>query len=154
MENKRSISDSLNLCNTLKNLTLHYYLPYWYIDNETFIRLIQTVLTKKYFYNLDNVTILIDLNTSTDGLRDNDLINNLFSALKQNKKALKSQFKEFTVGLRIHVPDFDPSKFHTFHIMKWNSKIDDKYLDQLNKTWCQFNRDTLEQRKAGSKLMR
>ena len=86
------------------------------------INVIEKILKKEYYYNLANVNILID---SNDGK-----IDKLFQILKKNYVVLKHQFKQLNIGCYTWNSELQNGKYH---VLKWNSAIDVKFLNQQHK---------------------
>ena len=91
---------------------------------------IESTITKEYFYKLENAIILLDV-----AIDDIDWI---FKILKRNLQLLKYQFKQFVIGWNID--------WSHFHVLEWNKEIDEKYLDQL-KAVCKENNESQETRR-------
>ena len=79
------------------------------------------ILEKKYYHNLENVNILLVTYIG----EESEFIDDFFKVLKQNQKLLKHQFRQFNIG--IHMEN------KMYFTIKWNKKIDDKFLDDKKK---------------------
>ena len=128
--NNQKLIESWNLHNSLKNLTLTITLNRnfrsWNLDNQSkqawqqCLLAIKNILTKKYYFNLENVNILI---YGIHGLNCNQAMK-IFQILKNNKIVLKHQFKQLNVGFRVAWAR------DRCYILKWTPNMNDKLLDQ------------------------
>ena len=117
------VVEALNLDSNLMNLTIE--IDMWprmrrvtTNDMTRWIKCFETILCKKYYYNLKNVNMLIQICE-----RD---INHFFNMLKKNISILKCQFNQLNIGIRILCHDCTVH-YCTF---EWNPQMDEKYLDK------------------------
>ena len=129
LENSQVI-ESLNFHNSVKNLILNFTLCQK-ANCDHWTKIISNLLTKKYYFNLNNLNILLRISSARF---NTELINWIFEILKQNQQLLKHQFNQLNIGFRIADPFLD----ETFYVLKWNPKIDDKVLNHLQQ---QCNQD-------------
>ena len=118
--NNKQIIESLNLQNSLRNLTI-YGEVYW---NSCYIYLVnpieKLILQKEYYYNLERVNILIAIYNQYA-----NTIHDIFQMLQRNIQLLKHQFKQLNIGFRIHL-----TTLTKYHLLTWNPKIDKKFLNE------------------------
>ena len=119
--------NTLNLSNTLKTLTF-YFEPRnrTSIENVNPFAFLESVLDKKYFYKLEDVNILacIDMNEST--------MNDFFGILTKRIDVLKYQFKQLIIGLCCSCESWENNDEQLYYFtFKWNNKIDEKFLQQI-----------------------
>ena len=122
--NNKSVIDTLNLQNSLKNFMLHININC--TDNQTLNKwqnVIESIVKKEHFYKLQNFSILLDV--------ENQHIDWIFKILKKNVQLLKYQFKQFIIGLNI--------EHSHYHVLEWNTQIDKKYLACLESLWKRNN---------------
>ena len=122
-----TLIESLNLHNSLFNMTLHATISSFGINcqelTKKWEKIICSLLTKSYFYNLKNVNILLELDCQ-------ELWDWIFQILKINQIILKHQFEQLNIGLcDMSNTDRDQEQCH---ILQWNSKIDEKFLKQFD----------------------
>ena len=143
LSNEKMI-ESLNLHNSLKNLTMHMCFNVEYQRlKQGFSRCITNILTKKYFFNLVNVNILFDfrggmINESTV----NEFVDWIFDIFKKNEKILIHQFGQLNIGYRVY--DKSECELLQSNVMKWNSNMNDKILMDYQTKWKTFNLSTVE----------
>ena len=141
--NKKLI-ELLKLQENLKNLTLELALE---LDLdcmssslvikqqfETWIEAINTILTKEYFYHLENVNLLLYL--------CNDNIEPFLNLLKKHCKLLKNQFKQLNICVKCEVNYLSSLNYYTF---SWDSTIGEKYLDKKAKDIIQEKDDLTQE---------
>ena len=117
--NKKVVIDSLNLQNSLKNLTIEFGICFDKKFN-TEIQTFENVFKKKYCYNLKNVNIIIPIDK-------NKSIDWFFQLLKENQAILKHQFKQ----LNIAIVKWDENENEALYfVLEWNNKMNDKSLNQ------------------------
>ena len=123
--NDKKIIESINLQNSLKNLTIHVSIQ----NNELVYKEIENVFNKEYFHKLENVNILFDIICT----QYDTIIPDIFSFLKENRTTLEYQFKQLNIGLS---GDFCDSDI-TYHTFEWNTSINDQFLDKQCNICCQ-----------------
>ena len=136
--------ESLNLHNSVKNLTIDFCLEYKvYRDKvERWEKCISNVLTKKYYFNLENVNILFYSEyVSPDSLQPIDWI---FGILKKHSNILKYQFKQLNIGIKTAKTTDESFRRVNINILQWNSNIDNKFLDDYQERFDQLHQSTLE----------
>ena len=126
-----SMGEMLNLDNTLKNLTMVMY-----NKNKQLVECIESILCKKRYYYLTNVNILLDFGYAKDLTNGKDLIDSIFDVLKRNCGKLHNAFDNLYIGVNIRV-----EKKRFAQILKWNSTIDEKFLDQTYNFWSKQTQD-------------
>lgn len=130
---------SLNLHNSVKNITLHicfrerdtndnnfsWYFEFWkiYVTN---------LLNKKDYFNLTNLNILIDCTTLIFDWNGRSTADWIFGILKNNVKVLQYQFVELNIGLRISKEFFrsDVIECQSCYVFEWDSTVNEKFLDE------------------------
>ena len=129
--NDKVVIDSLNLQNSLKNLTIVLYPSriFHHVNQE---KAIENILQKNYYYNLENVNIILE-NT---GGHDDTKIDWFFKLFKDNHKILKYQFKQLNIAIE-RIVDYDHEKYLYF-VLEWNNTMDDKHVDQVKKQFYQM----------------
>ena len=151
--NNKQVIKLLNLENSLTNLTIHFGIG----DSESALfEALENVLEKKYYYQLENVNILLDIyinhemkchgccekieknKKDSDELGKEITIDNIFQVFKNMKWILKYQFKQLNIGLHIL---FIKLNKQTYHVFKWNSSIDENFLDQQRKNCYRCDQD-------------
>ena len=124
--NKKLVIESLNLHNSLKNLTsefiIHNSLTIVFDDCK---KALENILQKKYYYKLENVNIILQLQYNLYNC--NESIGWFFKLLKDNHKILKYQFKQLNIAVK---DAFGYRSSRLYFILEWNNKIDDKSLEQ------------------------
>ena len=135
--NNKQLIESWNLHNSLKNLTITISLlnnrqNFTRRDDEKiedawkqWLLAIKNILTKEYYFNLENVNILIyDIygNNCSRAI-------GIFQILKENKSVLKHQFKQLNVAF--HMGD-------CCYIIKWTHGMNDILLDQIKSDIRQY----------------
>ena len=135
--NNKKLIESWNLHNSLKNLTLVIAPARTFYDQDLYqqqwkqwLLAIKNVLTKEYYFNLENVNILIyDISK-----KNCHQAISIFKILQENKSILKHQFKQLNIGFRILKK--------SCYILKWDDNINDKLLEQKKSDileyirWC------------------
>ena len=121
LENTKLI-ESLNFHNSVKNLTLNCTLDQT-DDCDNWTKIISNLLAKKDYFNLDNLNILLQFSSLH---LNEELVNWIFEILKRNQQLLKHQFNQLNIGFRIEWISHD-----TFYVLRWNPKIDEKFLNHL-----------------------
>ena len=121
LENGKLI-ESLNFHNSVKNLTVNCAF-YQDDDCKSWTKVISNLLTKKHYFNLDNVNILLQF---AGMYAKEGMVNWIFEILKANMKILKNQFKQLNIG--IHIVDTFREEFERYCVLKWHCTIDDKFL--------------------------
>ena len=134
LENWKLI-ELLNFHNSVKNLTVNCTL-YHKRECDIWRKIICNLLTKKYYFNLVNLNILLQF--FDWGLRsEKDLVNCIFEILKQHQQILKHQFNQLNIGFDI----VDSLLGARFYVLEWNCKVDEKFSNhfqqQCNKGWKQ-----------------
>lgn len=97
LQNKYSINDILNLTNSLRNLTICLVM-WWPHMWHMHMKSIENVLQKKYYYNLQNVNILIKLSLQLNKVYVANEIDRIVDIFKTHKNVLKQQFTKLNVG--------------------------------------------------------
>ena len=134
LENQMLI-ESLNLHNSVKNLTLCIELTIVDDHKKRWERYVSNLLTKKYYFNLENVNILL----YTSKIK---AIDRIFDILKKYQNILKHQFKQLNIGIQ-RQKEIDLS-CKRVDIIKWNSNIDDKFLDNYRVKCYQYDQSKLQ----------
>ena len=132
---------SLNLQITLKNLTIEFPLRHsdGYDNQKT---VLENVFRKKYYHNLENVNIIVDI-------PENESIDWLFNLLKENQKILKYQFRHLNIAMVKNVEY--PRK--VYFVLEWNKNVDDKHLNQAKKQFDKIKRDDPDQQQFKEKCL-
>ena len=155
--NKQAIQ-ALNLQSSLKNLTLEINFGDDDMCSDDCQKDIVRILQKEDYFNLENVNILLRINSDCDEYKKIDgrvNIDWLFTILKQNWKTLKYQFKQFNIGLYIqkHIWQRSCSLFlggrvssevNRYYVLNWNCEIDDKLLTSYQTKWTQLRQTETE----------
>ena len=141
-ENKDSINQGLNLCNSLKNLTFYFDILPLFVFANIYKKSIENILEKKYYYNLENVNILVDFQVCDQYDKEVDYILGIF---KKHIKLLKYQFKQLNVAF-YNIKE-------ACYVWEWNSNIDHKFLDQVKHKFCFEQQDVVECNKHKEKMM-
>ena len=128
--NKKVVIDLLNLQNSLTNLTVEFDVVPKDNHHETQQQAIENVLQKEFFYRLENVNILYQI-------RHDESVDWFFDVLKRHCNVLKYRFKQLNVGLCKDVDDEEK----LYYTLEWNTKIDERILDQEKETFCQMKQD-------------
>ena len=119
--NDKDVIETLNLHNSLKNLTLYMiWTSKLFNDREKQFK-ISNILEKKHYYNLENVNIIVEM-------RDKRAFGRIFHTSKENTTILKNQFKQLNIALITNI-----NNRLSVLAFEWNEKMDDKRLDQLQK---------------------
>ena len=123
--NNNNIIESLNLQQSLVNLTLQLYIGFCDEKGNPFkewIDAIDKILIKEYYHHLKNVNILVDLSPAT--------IKPFFQILKKNCKVFKDQFKQLNIGVKMD----SFSSYHYYYTFSCNfNTIDEKFfIEQEN----------------------
>ena len=118
-ENEKLI-ESLNFHNSVKNLTIR--------------KILSNLLSKKDYYNLINLNILLSFNSK-------EFVPLIFKLLKQQAKILKHQFGQLNIGLKYGSVWY--SQQH-IDILQWDDKFDPKLLDAKQKEWNKLNQSQSE----------
>ena len=113
--NDKNVIESLNLHNSLKNLTLELEIA---ANTKKWFVALRDILRKEYYYNLENVNILIEDISETQFIT-------FFKILKENKHILQYQFKQLNIGFRIAT-----RHLHHYDVLMWNHKMNDKFLNK------------------------
>ena len=132
----------LNFHNSVKNLTLKCVL-YQNRDCDIWIKIISNLLTKEYYFNLNNLNILLQLIFDGSSL-NKQLINCIFTLLKENLQLLKHQFNQLNIAFNI-IRLFSDKRFY---VLKWNSKIDEKFLNDFQQQCNEGCKQTLAKGEA------
>ena len=125
--NDTKIIESLNLQNSLKNVTINVHI---YDEELVYHEEIQSIFDKEYFYKLENVNILFDIS----GTQNDTVIHDIFAFFKENRKKLEYQFKQLNIGLFQYYGDARILACHTF---EWDTSISDQFLDKQCNICCQ-----------------
>ena len=99
------------------------------------LKSIESVLRKKCYFNLENVNILLEF-CATEKYNHFEQFLNI---LKRNKQLLKYQFKQLNIGLFVD----------SYYIIKWNSTIDDKFIDKVKMICCSSNEESEKEKGQG-----
>ena len=127
--NNKVVIESLNLHNSLKNLTIEFMtsISYDYESYEHQQKALNNVILKTYYYNLENVNILVEM-----AMMDNVTVDWFFTLLKKNHKVLKHQFKQLKIAIVKNI-NIQLTKHKLYFVLEWNSGTDDKKLNQAKK---------------------
>ena len=127
----QKLIESLNLHNSLKNLTLWLDWTTERNDQLRWLAVIKSVLNKEYFFNLENVNILFDF---WDVRRDE--MTDLFNLFKEQVQKLKHQFQQLKIGFRAKKRQLTTPSNFMHYVLEWNENVDEKYLDQQYSRIC------------------
>ena len=140
LENKKLI-ESLNFHNSVKNMTLSCVFNRR-IDCDNWTKIISHLLTKTYYFNLNNLNIVLHFYST---LSNEDMVNWIFTILQENQQLLKHQFSQLNIAFDILGPGANLFSDERFCTLKWNSKIDDEFLshfqEQCNQSCEQISRE-------------
>ena len=138
--------ESLNLHNSVKNLTLEF--AFWNeITTDHQRRCAKHViglLTKKQYFNLENINILLYRKVDTMQPDEFKLVDWMFGILKKHSNILKHQFKQLNIGLWIQQTKDSGASFKRSNILEWNSNINGKILNDYQEKWNQSEQSKLE----------
>ena len=123
-----SVIKSLNLSQSLANLTLDLNMV---IYHHVWMLAIEKILLKKYYHNLQNVNLLLTISNK-------GTIAPLFQMLNKHCQILKYQFKQLNIGVQMWNWN---STFNKYYAFEWNTKIDQKFLNQKDKEIHYFELD-------------
>lgn len=118
----QKLIEKMNWQRTLKNLTFECRI---YATFET--KIIESILQKKYLYNLENVNILFKDLDNASPIHDEvvkSAIDQLFNMLIENRKLLKYQFKQLNFGYLNYGAAFE-----------WSVQTDETFLNNEKKMW-------------------
>ena len=134
--NNIKIISKMNLHNSLKNLILNFEVRFYQNQREYYKTILRNIILKKYFYNLENVCILLigNDNACANGVYTSKqlcqwTVDWLFDKLLiPNRKLLKYQFKQLYFGL--HCGD------DACHVFQWRDEtMTEKILRQMQQKW-------------------
>ena len=131
---KTVVIESLNLHNSLKNLTIECKIDAVKIcDHQQ--KALENILQKTHYYNLTNVNIILEL-------KRNIRIDWFFKLLKDNQKILQQQFQQLNIAIVKNLYNYR-QKLH--YVLEWDYKIDDKRLNQAKKQFDEIKVDDQNQ---------
>ena len=121
----QKVIESLNMQSSLKNLTINVRLrDYW-------ISVIEKIIVKMYYYNLENVNILLEADYNV-GLES---IGAFFAMLRKHIELLQHQFKQLAIGFAVKPDRQDNTK--KYYVFQWHEKINcqslAKHENSINK---------------------
>ena len=149
--NNELIINRINLCTSVENVTVQLNIDASesVITSTRFVTGIETtilhLLKKEYFHNLKNVNMLFCSVGKWE--RCQTTIDRVFKVLKENKRMLKYQFKQFNVGFyrsfdhgeNENKNENENMKREMYKVLQWNQNIDDKILDTIRLSLMQMN---------------
>ena len=153
--NNQVIIETLNLHNSLKNLTFGITGNYYSLKRESQSVAIANIFSKKYYYNLERVNIILSID-GTSEIKICDVLDWFFELLIENEKILTNQFKQLNIGVCAECNISSGGNFKEIDIyynFEWNNKIDNKRLDQIKQQCCQIECDNNIQRRLKEKNM-
>ena len=116
--NNKMVIDSLNLQNSLENLTMELVMQPIYVHQ---VEALENVMLKRYYYNLENVNIMIEIDDNTSMVW-------FFELLQKNQQILKHQFKQLNIAIVKNII-FQQKVYFVF---EWNTNMNEERLNQLN----------------------
>ena len=140
--NRKIVIESLDLHNSLNNLTAEFFISgsvSGYYDCH--LKACENIFTKKYYYNLKNVNIILHI-------QDEQSMDWFFKLLKDNQKILKYQFKQ----LHIAILKKTFSKKRVYFVFEWNKNMNDKILKQLENRFDGMTHDDQNQKQFEEKF--
>ena len=143
--NEKIVIDSLNLHNSLKNLTIECVTlqPDNYGHQQ---KALTNILEKEYYYNLENVNIIIEINQDMDVF-----MTWFFQLLEKNVKNLKYQFKQLNIATlkKVEYPTYLAKE--SYFVLEWNDAMDNKRLNQVKKQLDEMKSDDENQKQYKEK---
>ena len=133
--NNEEMIESLNFHNSVKNMTLNMTISDT-IDCYEWKKVLLNLLTKKYYFNLENLNILLFFDVSPHGIFLN-LTDWIFDIVKENYQSIKYQFTQLNIAFKINT--WYLINIAQYHILKLNDKMNKQSLRKYQKT-CQHPR--------------
>ena len=131
----QELIESLNFHNSVKNLTLNMTISRM-DDCHKWNRVLLNLLTKKYYFNLTNLNILVCFDVSIVGTFLN-VVDWIFDILKENCQSIKYQFKQLNIAFKSSV--WNLINIERYDIIEWNDKIDKQFLDEFLRKCKKFS---------------
>ena len=86
---------------------------------------LEIILQKKYYYNLENVNIILELEVSKREIFNDISIDWFFQLFEDNEKILKHQFKQLNIAI------LQDMKNNEILVFEWDNKMNKNRLSQL-----------------------
>ena len=142
--NNQEMIESLNFHNSVKNMTLNIIICDMNACHK-WTRVLLNLLTKKYYFNLENLNILFCFHVSIGKIFLN-VMDWIFDMLKENCENIKYQFKQLNIAFKSIL--WNLINIERYDVIEWNDKIDKHLLNEYQircKKFCQTSQPRKQQ---------